>query len=240
MMLQQYGELTRESLISELTQAETCDDAIQNQDETGIDCGGSCEPCESEITEEKPQEITEEVQEEVIEEEPTQFYEEPEKKTSALAIIMIFTFLSVLLVGAFIVLKKDYFGLLAKVPGAGAITRFKPFGVRPMPPPFPRTRYRLPQAEYSYTDLINYIQYYMAQGKTHPEIRDWLLRQGWTSYVINEAFKELYRAMQQESQLEVYIATYLKQGRQPEEIKAWLLSRGWNNNVIEQAFSNLK
>ena len=28
----------------------TCDDNIQNGDETGVDCGGSCEPCENPAT----------------------------------------------------------------------------------------------------------------------------------------------------------------------------------------------
>ena len=28
----------------------TCDDGIQNGDETGVDCGGSCEPCQTDVT----------------------------------------------------------------------------------------------------------------------------------------------------------------------------------------------
>lgn len=34
----------------EMMVTETCDDGIKNQDEEEIDCGGSCDPCEEEIT----------------------------------------------------------------------------------------------------------------------------------------------------------------------------------------------
>ena len=36
--------------LAELKQGETCGDGLQNGDETGIDCGGSCVPCASKIT----------------------------------------------------------------------------------------------------------------------------------------------------------------------------------------------
>ena len=32
----------------EITEVITCDDGVQNGDETGIDCGGSCPPCDNE------------------------------------------------------------------------------------------------------------------------------------------------------------------------------------------------
>lgn len=34
----------------EMMVTETCDDGIKNQDEEEIDCGGSCDPCEEEVT----------------------------------------------------------------------------------------------------------------------------------------------------------------------------------------------
>ncbi len=44
-----FGEVEDYSINIKAVTTPTCDDGIQNGDETGVDCGGSCEPCEEEV-----------------------------------------------------------------------------------------------------------------------------------------------------------------------------------------------
>jgi len=210
-----------------------CDDGLKNNGETGIDCGGACEPCESVIIPSKP-----------IIEKPSPIIEEPEIQQAGIEeeqktpwwFILLLIMLIVAVLGFVVadIRKKQ-----TMIPTVADET---PVKVSPTPVVVKKPEPKKSALMVDVKELEKSIQAVLVAGFTIEDIKLALMKKGWDERTVDFAIKEavikkykLHEPHGELEKLEKSISSVVGHGFTCQNIRGSLVKKGWPRDVVDEA-----
>ncbi len=92
------------------------------------------------------------------------------------------------------------------------------------------------------SELANYLAEQLQKGYSRQQLKDHLLKNGYTSNMISSAFAELVheRLQQSEPDLKEYVESYISQGYKAEQLYASLRDEGYSKKLLDKTFRRVE
>jgi SOS response regulatory protein OraA/RecX len=210
------GKLWDKPVETETCRFATCDDGIQNQDETGIDCGGSCKSCPTPVP---TRPIIEKPTIPPVQEQPAPAVTEEEKGISLMAILLA-VFLAIMIIG--IVAISD---------------------LRRGEPLIPIIGRKEEEEEKPADDYLERaVMSVIGHGFTIEDVKQALMKKGWNEDVAEHAIREavikkykLHEPHGELEKLEKSIDSIIGHGYMCQDVRKSLVDKGWPRDVVDEA-----